>query len=90
MQSSLNAEQQRKAEAHAQLEQTIRAMQILREGMEQLMGKLDHLTMGSQVPEEDLPGTTQDLAPQVGCPPHSPIGRILSSPMLHPGHQKLT
>lgn len=64
LQSSLNAEQQRKAEAHAQLEQTIRAMQILREGMEQLMGKLDHLTMGSQVPEEDLPGTTQDLAPQ--------------------------
>lgn len=53
LQSSLNAEQQRKAEAQAQLEQATRAMQTLREGLEQLAGKLDHLTMGSQVPEKD-------------------------------------
>lgn len=64
LQSSLNAEQQRKAEAQAQLEQATRAMQTLREGLEQLAGKLDHLTMGSQVPEKD---------PQVGVHPIAPL-----------------
>lgn len=75
LQSSLKAEQQRNAKAQAELKQAIWAMQILREGLEHLAGKLNHLTMGSQGSEEDLPRTTQDLAPQVGCPPHSPIDR---------------
>ncbi|XP_059552723.1 outer dynein arm-docking complex subunit 3 isoform X1 [Myotis daubentonii] len=64
LQSSLNAEQQRKAKAQAELKQAIWAMQILREGLEHLAGKLNHLTMGSQGSEEELPRTTQDLAPQ--------------------------
>ncbi|XP_070272191.1 outer dynein arm-docking complex subunit 3 isoform X2 [Myotis yumanensis] len=64
LQSSLNAEQQRKAKAQAELKQAVWAMQILREGLEHLAGKLDHLTAGSQSSEEDLPRTTQDLAPQ--------------------------
>nr|KAF6297434.1 coiled-coil domain containing 151 [Pipistrellus kuhlii] len=64
LQSSLNAEQQRKAEAQAQLDQATRAMQVVREGMEELAGKLNHLTLDSQVSEKDLPGATEDLAPQ--------------------------
>lgn len=75
LQSSLNAEQQRKAKAQAELKQAIWAMQILREGLEHLAGKLNHLAMGRQGSEEEVPRTTQDLAPQVGCPPHSPIDR---------------
>lgn len=88
LQSSLNAEQQRKAETQAELEQAIRAMQVLREGLEHLAGKLNHHIMDSQGPEEDLPRSTQDLASQVGCRPQSPIGR--TPPMPHPGHQKPT
>lgn len=64
LQSSLNAEQQRKAKAQAELKQAIWAMQILREGLEHLAGKLNHLAMGRQGSEEEVPRTTQDLAPQ--------------------------
>nr|KAF6347982.1 coiled-coil domain containing 151 [Myotis myotis] len=56
LQSSLNAEQQRKAKAQAELKQAIWAMQILREGLEHLAGKLNHLPMeagGSAMKELD-------------------------------------
>lgn len=78
LQSSLNAEQQRKAEAQAQLEQATRAMQTLREGLEQLAGKLDHLTMGSQVPEKDPQVGVHPIAPLKGPPPSCPIQDIRS------------
>lgn len=62
LQSSLNAEEQRRAEAQGRLEQATRAMQTLKEGLEHLAGKLNHITVDSQVPEEAPLRTSQDLS----------------------------
>lgn len=76
LQGSLKAEEQRRTEAQGQLEQATRAMQMLQEGLEHLVGKLEHITVGSQVPEEAPLRTTQDLssaAPQVRFLPYKPF-----------------
>ncbi|XP_016063299.1 PREDICTED: coiled-coil domain-containing protein 151 [Miniopterus natalensis] len=90
LQGGLNAEEQRRAEAKGQLEQAMRTMQTLKEGLEHLAGKLNHVTVSSQVGEEALLGTSQDLrdsaAPQVGFLPHSPLKG--THPMPYPGRQK--
>ncbi|XP_024412632.1 outer dynein arm-docking complex subunit 3 isoform X2 [Desmodus rotundus] len=61
LQGSLKVEEQRRAKAQGQLEQAARAMQMLKEGLEHLVGKLEHVTVGSQVSEEAPLRTTQDL-----------------------------
>ncbi|KAM5308167.1 outer dynein arm-docking complex subunit 3 [Glossophaga mutica] len=61
LQGRLKVEEQRRAEAQGQLEQATRAMQMLKEGLEHLVGKLEHVTVGSQVPEEAPLRTSQDL-----------------------------
>lgn len=63
LQSSLNAEEQRRAEAQGRLEQATRAMQMLKEGLEHLAGKLDHITVDSQ---ESGPSSMKELDPKAG------------------------
>lgn len=63
LQSSLNAEEQRRAEAQGRLEQATRAMQTLKEGLEHLAGKLDHITVDSQ--ESGL-SAAKELDPKAG------------------------
>nr|KAF6479354.1 coiled-coil domain containing 151 [Molossus molossus] len=59
LQSSLNAEEQRRAEAQGRMEQATRAMQMLKEGLEHLASKLDHIT------ESGL-STAKELDPKAG------------------------
>ncbi|XP_054418010.1 outer dynein arm-docking complex subunit 3 [Pteronotus mesoamericanus] len=61
LQGNLKAEEQRRAKAQGQLEQAAWAMQMLKEGLEHLVGKLEHIRVGSQLPEEAPLRTTQDL-----------------------------
>ncbi|XP_036096236.1 coiled-coil domain-containing protein 151 isoform X2 [Molossus molossus] len=63
LQSSLNAEEQRRAEAQGRMEQATRAMQMLKEGLEHLASKLDHITVDSQ--ESGL-STAKELDPKAG------------------------
>lgn len=63
LQGSLKAEEQRKAEAQTQLEQAALAMQMLKEGLEHLAGKLDHVTEGSQ---EAGSSAGKELDPKAG------------------------
>ncbi|KAM8764710.1 outer dynein arm-docking complex subunit 3 isoform 2-T2 [Rhynchonycteris naso] len=54
LEGSLKAEEQRKAEAQTQMEQAALAMQMVKEGLEHLAGKLNHITVSSQPQEVDL------------------------------------
>ncbi|XP_066130016.1 outer dynein arm-docking complex subunit 3 isoform X4 [Saccopteryx bilineata] len=64
LEGSLKTEEQRKAEAQTQLEQAALAMQMVKEGLEHLASKLNHVTVGSQPQEAGLSG--KELGPKAG------------------------
>lgn len=73
MQGRLKVEEQRRAEAQDQLDRTRRALQMTKEGLEHLAGKLNHIVVAGPTYEESSPGASLDArdsaTPQVGFPP---------------------
>lgn len=73
MQGRLKVEEQRRADAQDQLDRTVRALQITKEGLEHLAGKLNHIVVAGPTDEEGSPGASLDTkgsaTPQVGFPP---------------------
>ncbi|XP_066201823.1 outer dynein arm-docking complex subunit 3 isoform X5 [Saccopteryx leptura] len=65
LEGSLKTEEQRKAEAQTQLEQAALAMQMVKEGLEHLAGKLNHVAVGSQPQEAGL-SAGKELDPKAG------------------------
>ncbi|KAF5914380.1 hypothetical protein HPG69_000491 [Diceros bicornis minor] len=84
LQGRLKAEEQRRTEAREQLERALRAMQVTKEGLEHLAGKLHHVPVAGPAPEEAPPQTSQDptggAATQVGFPPCSTLKGDIRGP----------
>ena len=56
MQGRLKVEEQRRADAQDQLDRTMKALQITKEGLEHLAGKLNHIVVAGPTYEEGSPG----------------------------------
>uniref|UniRef100_A0A8B9XKA8 Outer dynein arm docking complex subunit 3 n=1 Tax=Bos mutus grunniens TaxID=30521 RepID=A0A8B9XKA8_BOSMU len=60
LQGRLKMEEQRRADAQNQLDRTMRALQITKEGLEHLAGKLNHIVVAGPTYEEGSPGASLD------------------------------
>ncbi|KAF6092763.1 coiled-coil domain containing 151 [Phyllostomus discolor] len=65
LQGSLKAEEQRRTEAQSRLEQATRAMQMLQEGLEHLVGKLEHITEAGHSTRKELGPKAGDYLPNL-------------------------
>ncbi|KAM9731098.1 outer dynein arm-docking complex subunit 3 [Dama dama] len=60
LQGRLKVEEQRRAEVQDQLDRTRRALQMTKEGLEHLAGKLNHIIVAGPTYEESSPGASLD------------------------------
>lgn len=61
LQKRLKAEEQRRDEARDKVEGARRTLETAKEGLEHLVGKLSHVTLGGPALEEAMPRSSQDL-----------------------------
>ncbi|XP_012585053.1 PREDICTED: coiled-coil domain-containing protein 151 isoform X2 [Condylura cristata] len=66
LQERVKVEEQRRAEAQDQLERSMRALQVAKEGLEHLSGKLNNITVeGGRFSEKDLDPNSGDYLPNL-------------------------
>ncbi|XP_037361774.1 outer dynein arm-docking complex subunit 3 isoform X2 [Talpa occidentalis] len=66
LQERVKVEEQRRAEAQDQLERSMRALQVAKEGLEHLAGKLNNITVeGGRLSEKDLDPNSGDYLPNL-------------------------